>query len=260
MLRSLKLFLLSAPLPVITWKLACRVLGIKMKNKQQWQQLVAGKSGIEIGGPSPLFTSKGYLPLYGKIAALDGVNFSNKTVWEGNLEEGNFYRFEDKTGYQYIGEGGDLPRVKDGQYGFLLSCNNLEHIANPVKALLEWKRIIKPGGVVLLVLPKKESNFDHRRPVTVMQHLVDDFEKDTGEDDLAHLEEVLQLHDLGRDRIAGSFDTFKKRCADNINNRCIHHHVYDQNLLRQLLEYVGMKVLLQHSSKTDHFIAGKKMD
>ncbi|MEO5891602.1 MAG: methyltransferase domain-containing protein [Ferruginibacter sp.] len=230
-------------------------MGIKIPVKEKWQSLFAKKSGIEIGGPSPMFKNTGHLPIYPVIQSLDGVNFSTSTVWEGELSEGNFYKYQDKAGHQYIAEGTYLPQVADSKYDFVLSCNNLEHIANPIAAVSEWKRIIKKGGVILLVLPNKLANFDHDRPYTTINHLVNDFNSNVGEEDNTHMEEILKLHDLKRDPQAGTYEMFTKRCSENFINRCMHHHVFNQHLLREIFEYCGMEVKLQYSSKTDHFIA-----
>ena len=258
MLYSLRIFLTSFPSRIIFWKIFCKLLGIKIPQKEKWQNLFLNKAGIEIGGPSPLFNSKGYLPVYPFIQSLDGVNFSTSTIWEGTLAEGNYYKYQQKTGYQYIAEGTSLSKIKDGQYDFVLSCNNLEHIANPLKAIFEWKRIIKSGGTILLVLPNKLANFDRKRPYTSIEHVVDDFTKNVAEDDMTHLNEILQLHDLNRDPQAGGSLKFKERCVENYQNRCIHHHVYNQPLLQKMFEYCSMVVYLQYSSNTDHYIAATK--
>ena len=61
-----------------------------------------GLSGIEIGGPSLAFTKQGFLPIYQHIENLDGCNFSSNTIWEGQIEAGRTYHYENKVGYQYI--------------------------------------------------------------------------------------------------------------------------------------------------------------
>lgn len=258
MLKDIRFFLLSNSLDVIIWKTYCKLLNKKIDSIINWKQLFKDKKGLEIGGPSSLFTTGGYMPVYIELASLDGVNFGSKTIWEGNLQEGNFYKYENSTGYQYIAEGTNLPQINDESYGCILSCNNLEHIANPIKAVLEWKRILEKGGTLLLVLPNKKSNFDNKRPDTTLKHLISDFENKTTEADLTHLEEVLALHDLSKDPKAGDFNAFKERCLQNINNRCMHHHVFNLQLLSDMLEFAGMKVVMQDSSKTDLFIAAVK--
>ncbi len=258
MIRAYINFLKSAPVNVILWKLKCIIFRLKTKHIKQWQALIKGKKGMEIGGPSGIFDNNGYLPVYPLIDKLDGVNFSGKTVWEGNLQEGNFFKYGNKSGYQFIAEGTDLSKIKNEQYDFVLSCNNLEHIANPLQAVFEWSRILKKEGILILVLPNKESNFDHRRSYTTIEHIVNDYKNNTPESDLTHLNEILKLHDLKRDPKAGNFIAFEERSKNNFENRCLHHHVFNLQLLKQLAEYAGMKVLLQQISKTDFYLAAEK--
>lgn len=229
----------------------------KVINYRLFQELFCNKCGIEIGGPSAFL--KNEVPIYIKIKSLDGVNFSSSTVWEGELLEGENYKFgKGKIGYQFICDAVNLDRIGSGKYDFVLSCNNLEHIANPFKALNEWLRIIKPGGLLFLVLPNKTSNFDHNRNITSMEHLLEDFNNNISEEDLTHLDEILTLHDLSMDPPAGDFDNYKKRSISNYQNRCLHHHVFDMNLLEQIFKYFNIELLLNDCTKTDFMIVGKK--
>lgn len=231
----------------------------RLKGFSPLNHLFENQKGVEIGGPSNIFKSNGLLPIYSLAATVDGCNFSEQTTWEGKIEQGNNYHYQQgKTGYQFICDGVDVPIIPKNQYSFVLSCNNLEHIANPLKAIKNWLTLLKDEGTIVLILPRKESNFDHKRPITSMAHLIEDFEKNIGEDDLTHLEEILQLHDLKYDPLAGSFENFKKRGLDNFNNRCLHHHVFDTNLLEQICTYFGLKVVLKTSRIDNHFIIAKK--
>lgn len=220
--------------------------------RREYQAAVESKYGIEIGGPSSVFST--VLPLYQCVRGLDGVNFAADTVWEGHIQEGQTYRyFGDGAGHQYISDATDLSQIPTAHYDFLLSSNCLEHVANPFKALLEWKRVIKPGGGFVLVLPNKDSNFDHRRPVTALSHLLDDFERDMGEDDLTHLEEILALHDLQRDPPAGDLEHFRQRSLQNLSNRTLHHHVFDAALIEAMLAHLDFEVRDVTTTRTDFF-------
>lgn len=258
MFRSFIIFLKSFPSPVIFWKIKCKLFNIKIPFLSHWQIHFKNKQGIEIGGPSHMFTKGGFLPLYPIISSLDGINFSSNTVWEGDLSEGNNYHFGKKTGHQFISEGGKLDLINNSTYDFLLSCNNLEHLANPLAAILEWKRVIKNNGFILLILPNKEVNFDHNRSFTTLEHLQNDFKNEISEGDKTHLPEILKLHDLRRDPQARPFEKFKLRCENNLENRCMHHHVFDQHLLKEIATFCGLEVDRQYTSKTDHFILLKK--
>ena len=258
-LKTLIYLLSERPINVIAWKVYCKLFRTTIPGFKFWKETVSGKSGLEIGGPSGMFAKMGYIPLYPFVKSLDGVNFSSNTLWEDNLNEGRSFPYDHRTGFQFIGEGTDLSVISTGSYDFVLSCNNLEHIANPIKALFEWKRVINEQGIILLVLPRKESNFDHRRTITSFTHLVDDYNHNTGEEDLAHINDILKLHDLKRDPHAGSFEHFKSRSLNNLQNRGLHHHVYDIPLLKLMAQFVGMKSIIDYSSPTDHIIALSKI-
>jgi SAM-dependent methyltransferase len=203
---------------------------------------VKDKKGIEIGGPSEVFR-RWYspLPIYGHIASLDNCDISRTTVWASHADTYPFGR--DKAGKTIFCDGSELSGVADQSYDFVLSSHNLEHFANPVKALREWKRVTRPGGGLILALPNYSKTFDHRRSPTTVDHMLEDFERNTQEDDLFHLPEILQEHDLSMDLAAGSADEFRQRSLSNFTNRCLHHHVFDERNSRELLTAVGMDVL-----------------
>lgn len=133
--------------------------------------------------------------------------------------------------------------ISDSSYNFILSSHCIEHIANPVKALFEWVRVLKQDGLLVLVVPHKEGTFDHRRPVTSLEHLIQDFDNQINESDLTHLEEILSLHDLSKDPGAGDFAAFEERSKRNKENRCLHQHVFDTQLAVEMVNYIGLKIL-----------------
>jgi ubiquinone/menaquinone biosynthesis C-methylase UbiE len=228
--------------------------------RQKYQSFVAGKNGIEIGGPSSVFNKM--LPVYEFVGGLDGVNFSAETIWEGRIKPGGSFNYRDgRSGRQFVSEASDLSEIDSAQYDFLLSSNCLEHVANPIKALTEWTRVVKAGGGVVLVLPNKASTFDHRRPTTRFDHLLEDFERGIGEDDLTHLDEILTLHDLSMDPLAGDLENFKRRSLKNFENRTLHHHVFDAALIEEMLDHVGLDVVDMTTTRTDFFaLAAKNAD
>lgn len=210
---------------------------------------VAGKNGIEIGGPSNIFRS--LIPVYFSANKVDGVNFSNRTVWEGDIQAGDTYQYlPGKFGHQYISDGTDLSEINSNSYEFLLSSDCLEHIANPIKALLEWNRILKTNHLMLLVLPNKTSNFDHQRAYTSYEHIIDDFETNKDETDLTHLREILTFHDLSKDPAAGNFEEFTLRSLNNFHNRCLHHHVYNEDTIRKILTKSGFETISFQETQT----------
>jgi SAM-dependent methyltransferase len=215
------------------------------------------KNGIEIGGFSHIFSKDGEIPIYPVVNTLDCCNFGKQTIWEGALEEGKNFNYGDKIGYRYICEATELSKkVLLSNYDFVISSNCFEHIANPLKAFNEFLDITNEGGTILLVLPKKETNFDHKRQVTSFDHLEEDFEMDVGEGDLSHFEEIMELHDLSMDLPAGTIEQFKGRSLKNYENRALHHHVFDMQRLYDIYDYFHLKIIASAEMKTDYLIAG----
>jgi SAM-dependent methyltransferase len=140
------------------------------------------------------------------------------------------------AGRSLIHEATELASVVDGEYDAVLASHALEHVADPIRALLEWRRVVRAGGRLLLVVPDRARTFDHRRPVTSLAHLIEDARRGAAEDDLTHLPEILELHDLGRDPPAGSFEAFERRSRENAVHGGLHHHVFE---LESLVELVG---------------------
>jgi SAM-dependent methyltransferase len=231
--------------------------------------LVEGKTGIEIGGPTDVFFGwpsprlyYGFstpLPIYDRVGSLDNCNFSSETLWSTHQDAYQFSRRKE-PGKNIIADGSALGSVANGTYDFVLSSHNLEHFANPVKALMEWKRISRPRGALILVLPDFRRTFDHRRTPTAVSHMIEDYSRNVGEDDPTHIPEVLRLHDLDMDGTlkTHTLEELRARSMSNVSNRVLHHHVFDENNSVELLTKVGLDVLAVELALPYHmFLLGR---
>ncbi|HEY3990193.1 MAG TPA: methyltransferase domain-containing protein [Acidobacteriaceae bacterium] len=220
----------------------------RLWNYRRIERALRGKRGLEIGGPSSIFspeTPNGYVPpVYSLAASVDNCNFATSTTWSHG-EAGRTFRYlpDAEPGMQYIHNATDLGSIANGSYDFLLASHILEHVANPLRALLEFHRVLKPEGSLLAVVPNRLHTFDHRRPVTTFAHLEADLAADTDEGDMTHLDEILALHDLEMDPPAGTPEEFRERCLRNREARCMHHHVFDLALLDRSLRSTGFRPL-----------------
>jgi len=240
-------------------KIITTISYLKQPAKRRMIQIAAslnGQTGIEVGGPSAFFSFKSAFPIYLYAKKIDGVNFSNHTLWEGKIEEGNLYTYyKNKKGFQFIEEAAELKAVKDASYDFVLSCHSLEHVANPIKALKEWSRVMKSKGRLVLVLPDKEFTFDNKRPITSLTHLIEDYNNNTTEEDSTHFEEVIALHDFKHDAFVQTKEDLIKRTRLNIKNRAVHHHVFDLELVKELLIYCGFEMIHQQTYPPFHLVS-----
>ena len=218
------------------------------------RNFVKDKQGIEIGGPSKIFND--IIKIYSVTRELDGVNFSTDTIWQGNIKAGDPYTYGGiKLGTQYINDATDLNTVKTGQYDYLVSSHCLEHVANPIKALKEWNRVIKDGGMMVLVLPNPEFTFDHKRKRTTFEHILNDYNNNTVEEDETHVQDVIDNCDLSRVYLLNGngqtipYEQHVQYCKDNARLRTLHHHVYTDNVVHRMLETAGFKLV-----GNEHFV------
>ncbi|MCM1216986.1 MAG: class I SAM-dependent methyltransferase [Lachnospiraceae bacterium] len=212
-----------------------------------------GKNGLEIGGPSSVFSV-----IYDVCKSCDGVNFSEDTVW-WNGKAANQYLYKDlQLGRIIIADATDLSAIADNTYDFVLSSNNLEHIANPMKAMEEFYRVLKKDGIILIVVPNKEVTFDHDREYTTFEHILKDYQNNIGEDDLTHLPEIIKRHDYDMDIACGGAEAFRARADKNVENRCLHHHVFNERCLKSLFDYFHIDIAGVTKMYTNYWIVGKK--
>jgi SAM-dependent methyltransferase len=56
-----------------------------------------------------------------------------------------------------LGEVDDLWFLKDNEIDFIVNSHVLEHLRDPIAALFEWKRVLRPGGVLAIAVPNGEK-------------------------------------------------------------------------------------------------------
>jgi len=202
------------------------------------------KVGLEIGGPSrPCERTD----LYRIAAKTDLVNFSEKTLW-GTFQDGSIFNYTGGgQGTVRITDGLTLFGIADSSYDFVLGSHYLEHLIDPLSALLSMHRVTKPGGTIMLVLPRKEACFDHLRGQSRMEEILFRYIHKAQSDDLRYvnLNSWIFGNDLSRDRAAGSFHQLLARSIRFEDNRSIHTMVYDLKLLEQLGKLLSLEVVFK---------------
>jgi len=88
----------------------------------------------------------------------------------------------------YYGHAGALP-FHDHTLDYVVASHVLEHVANPVAALAEWVRVVRPGGLLYVVVPNRRAAWDRDRELTTVAHLLDDFVAGTTARDATHIDE-----------------------------------------------------------------------
>jgi SAM-dependent methyltransferase len=75
------------------------------------------------------------------------------------------------------GDAQDLPGLENESFDFVYSSHCLEHMRDPVVSLLNWWRVLKPGGYLIFIIPDEDLyehgiwpsvyNPDHKNTFTV---------------------------------------------------------------------------------------------
>lgn len=48
--------------------------------------------------------------------------------------------------------------VEDHTYDYIISSHVIEHVPNPIKAFLEWDRVLKDKGIIYMIFPKRGAD------------------------------------------------------------------------------------------------------
>jgi GT2 family glycosyltransferase/glycosyltransferase involved in cell wall biosynthesis/SAM-dependent methyltransferase len=131
-----------------------------------------------------------------------------------------------------IDNGQTLGTIGDTSLDFCIQNHVLEHMRNPLGALRNWLRVLRPGGIAYVAVPDHSNKLDHRRPVTAMAHLLaDDGGQRLVKQDHEHYLEWA-VHINGREPGAHAEARAAELEALDYN---IHFHVFDQALFREVL-------------------------
>lgn len=164
---------------------------------------------------------------------------------------------EGRTEIDYVTDAANLSFAGDGSQDFVCSSHVLEHIANPLKAIGEWKRVIKKKGIIYAGVPDKRYMFDHKRQRTPLSHLIDDFEKGVDQTDKTHVSDFLENWDK-KGVCCDSREQLTEHVSGGLESR-VHHHVWIVEDVQEIFEYMDLRIvygpILHHG--TIHIIGCK---
>jgi SAM-dependent methyltransferase len=130
-----------------------------------------------------------------------------------------------------------LAGIPDESLDFVISAHVLEHLFDPIGAVGNSIRVLRPGGIFILVIPDMRLTFDCTRPGTDLAHLIRDW-KDGGESTRrqAYEEHVRYVHaylrePIPEDEIQGNVLRIMEAQMD------IHVHAWGLSGASQLLDF-----------------------
>lgn len=119
-----------------------------------------GLSGIEIGGAS-------HNPF--NIAGCRNVDYTDDMTTRFKQSERELAG--KPLPVDVVAAGDNLP-FPEASLDYVLSSHVIEHFWDPIAAIKEWMRVLKPGGIIFMIVPHKERTCDHERPRTPLSELI----------------------------------------------------------------------------------------
>jgi SAM-dependent methyltransferase len=195
-------------------------------------------NALEIAGPTLLFTKDYKFSIYDIFPNIDNINLYN-------LKDSYKFTKNSDNNKLYNNTYSDIKDIKK-EYNIIINSHVIEHMANPINTLNEYKKVLSKNGYILSFIPNKSVFWDKTRETTSFEHLLNDFTSNKEEDDDTHVEENLsvehpfKLMNEHPDRPNG---TFEDLCNNNVNNRIMHHHCFDLDLVKKLHEHIGFETI-----------------
>ncbi len=189
-------------------------------------------SGIEIGGlhfplPVPIGVSVAYIdriPLEELIAENPGLDVKANNIIVDSAEM--------------------LEKVPSCSQDFVIANHVLEHCENPILALENWRRVLKPGGVIYAAIPIKNFTFDKKRECTPFYHILRDYIEGPDWSLRAHYEDWYANSEI-EGRTGDDLKNIVELATAARSN--IHFHVWDMRGIRELAHFVGSALGFKHT-------------
>jgi SAM-dependent methyltransferase len=181
--------------------------------------------GIEVGpGASPF-----PIPLHCDVLYADRLSGSElvKELYRGQLRE-------DLIEPDLLADLENPADIAESSVDFIVACHVIEHSRNPIGALAECWRRLKPRGQLVLVVPDMRKTFDRKRATTPLAHFILDFTEPSRERDRQHYEEFYRL----------AFETAPDKLASTVEAKyqeqyAIHYHTWTYESFGEMVSWVG---------------------
>lgn len=137
-----------------------------------------------------------------------------------------------------------LATIPDASLDFVIASHVIEHLEDPLGALENWLRVLRPGGVVYIGVPDASQTFDSQRPRTTAEHVLLDHRDGPERSRQQHYEEWARLIEGAAEEHVG------ERAAEFAREDARHHfHVWELAGFLELLAASGLPFVLEFAQR-----------
>ena len=107
----------------------------------------------------------------------DAATLRRRAAEDPQVDRANIPRIEDVDVVGSAVDIGELVEARGelGQFDYVISSHNFEHLPNPIRFLHGCSRVLKPGGILSMAVPDKRGCFDYFRPHSTTADILEAF-------------------------------------------------------------------------------------
>jgi hypothetical protein len=140
-------------------------LGIARLDREAFASVYLKGSGIEIGALwDPL-----KVPRSTKVQYVDRMTIPDLRRHYPELKNRKLVNVD------ILDNGETLGTIADASQYFVIANHFLEHCEDPIRAMINFTRVLRDSGILFLTVPDKRFTFDKYRQITPFDHLVIDY-------------------------------------------------------------------------------------
>ncbi len=132
-----------------------------------------------------------------------------------------------------------LEGVPKGQLDFVLSAHVIEHLEDPIGAVVNTLSVLKLGGIFIVVVPDMRLTFDRDRPETPASHSIADFgDGGASTRKQAFVEHLRYCHPIMTNGVSLTEAEIERQATISaVNHKALdlHYHAWTLEGFRQLL-------------------------
>lgn len=152
---------------------------------------------------------------------------------------------------ELVDDAQTLATVPDASQDFVLAAHVLQHVEDPIGALKQLLRALRPEGVIVLALPDRRQGLDARRPPTSLKHVLADHAEGPERSRAAHYREWAELVDLPLGHVAAE-DVAAHAAALERGGHDIHFHCWTLDELVGQLPVFGLPATVAAARRNHH--------
>jgi SAM-dependent methyltransferase len=136
-----------------------------------------------------------------------------------------------------------LSPIGDSSIDFVIANHVLEHLTDPLGAIREWIRVVRPGGHIYVAIPEHTNPLDRLRSVTPFEHLIADFEQRTERKEFDH-EHYREWVDSTRPDLSAA-ERASREVELIAQGYAIHFHTFTAETYSQLLQEAARRLSVE---------------